>query len=80
MRGFHRAYSPDLQEFDIDQESFLEFISAFNRAGVAPMWMGLINLIGCVGFAVPDHYIGFAIGFVVQVLNSILMELVGRAQ
>lgn len=80
LRGFHRAYSPELDEFNIDQIAFIEFISAFNNAGIAPMWMGLINLIGLVGFAVPDHYIGFAIGFAIQVLNSILMELIGRAQ
>lgn len=43
-RGFIRAYAPDLQSCDIDQETFLEFLETFNQATLASPWLDAINL------------------------------------
>lgn len=43
-RGFIRAYAPELQNCDIDQDTFLEFIETFNTATLASPWLDAINL------------------------------------
>lgn len=44
VRGFVRAYAPELQNCDIDQETFLKFIETFNAATLASPWLDAINL------------------------------------
>ncbi|KAL5051418.1 hypothetical protein BDW71DRAFT_202600 [Aspergillus fruticulosus] len=79
-RGFVRAYAPDLQACGIDQDVFLDFLVTFTRASRAPQWMATTNLTAAAAFALPGHAIGAGVGFAIQVVNAIAMELRGRVQ
>lgn len=52
---FLRAYPPVLQNFNIPQESFLEFIDRFNRAAVASPPVQILGLAGNIVSMVPLH-------------------------
>lgn len=65
---------------DIDQETFIDFLVSFTRAGRAPEWMGAVSLVGFTGFAIPAHAAGFGVGLAIQIVNAIAMELRGRSQ
>ncbi|KAL5001262.1 hypothetical protein BDV10DRAFT_199190 [Aspergillus recurvatus] len=80
VRGFVRAYAPDLQACGIDQDTFLDFLATFTRASRAPQWMATANLTAAAAFALPGHAIGAGVGFAIQVVNAIAMELRGRVQ
>ncbi|KAL2818582.1 hypothetical protein BJX63DRAFT_57809 [Aspergillus granulosus] len=43
-RGFIRAYPPDLEQFAIDQEIFLNFIETSNKVCQATPWLYALNL------------------------------------
>ncbi|KAL2843730.1 hypothetical protein BJY01DRAFT_215453 [Aspergillus pseudoustus] len=43
-RGFIRAYAPDLEQFGIDQQMFLDFIETSNKACQATPWLYALNL------------------------------------
>ncbi|KAB8233741.1 uncharacterized protein BDW43DRAFT_274975 [Aspergillus alliaceus] len=80
VRGFVRAYAPDLQACGIDQDTFMDFLVTMTRAGRAPQWMGAANLTAAAAFALPGHAIGCGVGFAIQVVNAIAMEMRGRVQ
>lgn len=80
VRGFVRAYAPDLERCGIDQDTFMDFLVTFTRASRAPQWMGAFNLTAAAAFALPGHAMGAGVGFAIQVVNAIAMELRGRVQ
>jgi hypothetical protein len=53
MRGFIRAYAPDLANCGIDEAMFLDFLETFNEASVASPWLNAINLAGLAFFHLP---------------------------
>ncbi|EAU30236.1 predicted protein [Aspergillus terreus NIH2624] len=79
-RGFVRAYAPDLQACGIDQETFMDFLVTFTRASRPPQWMAATNLTAAAAFALPGHAMGAGVGFAIQVVNAIAMEMKGRVQ
>ncbi len=80
VRGFVRAYAPDLERCGIDQDTFMDFLVTFTRASRAPQWMGAFNLTAAAAFALPGHAMGAGVGFAIQVVNAIAMEMRGRVQ
>ncbi|KAL4910010.1 hypothetical protein BDW74DRAFT_165272 [Aspergillus multicolor] len=80
VRGFVRAYAPDLEACGIDQDTFMDFLVTFTRVSRAPQWMASTNLTAAAAFALPGHAIGAGVGFAIQVVNAIAMEMRGRVQ
>lgn len=80
IRGFVRAYAPDLMNCGIDQKTFIDFLVTFNRASRAPEWMGAFNLTASAAFAIPAHVAGFGVALAIQIVTAIAMEVKGRAQ
>lgn len=80
LRGFVRAYAPDLMNCGIDQETWIDLLITFTRASRAPKWMAAMNLAGGAGFAIPAHAAGAGVGIAVQIVTAIAMELKGRSQ
>lgn len=80
LRGFVRAYAPDLMSCGIDQETWIDLLVTFTRASRAPKWMAALNLAGSAGFAIPVHAAGAGVGIAVQIVTAIAMELKGRSQ
>ena len=64
----------------IDQDTFMDFLITFTRASRAPAWMRAFNLTAGAAFALPGHAIGAGVGFAIQVINAIAMEMKGRSQ
>lgn len=80
LRGFVRAYAPDLMSCGISQETWIDLLVTFTRASRAPKWMAALNLAGGAGFAIPAHAAGAGVGIAVQIVTAIAMELKGRSQ
>lgn len=53
-RGFIRAYAPLLQNVDIDQQSFLDFIDSLNKSVQPSPWIQAINLASFAAQHVPE--------------------------
>ncbi|KAM3085687.1 hypothetical protein ACMFMG_002753 [Clarireedia jacksonii] len=51
-RGFIRAYAPLLENCDISQSTFLDFLSTFNEATQASPWINAINFAGLAAHGV----------------------------
>ncbi|PQE12478.1 FAD binding domain protein [Rutstroemia sp. NJR-2017a BBW] len=51
-RGFIRAYAPLLENCDISQTTFLDFLSTFNEATQANPWINAINFAGLAAHGV----------------------------
>lgn len=58
----------------------MDFLVTFTRASRAPQWMMATNLTAAAAFALPGHAIGCGVGFAIQVVNAIAMEMRGRVQ
>ncbi|KAF5700761.1 hypothetical protein FGLOB1_10553 [Fusarium globosum] len=54
-RGFVEAYAPDLQAFGIDQETFIAFIQAINKAVQASKWLHAIQVAAMGTGFIPNH-------------------------
>ena len=80
LRGFVRAYAPDLMSCGIDQETWIDLLVTFTRASRSPKWMAALNLAGGAGFAIPAHAAGAGVGIAVQIVTAIAMELKSRSQ
>ena len=80
LRGFVRAYAPELMNCGIDQDTWIDLLVTFTRSSRAPKWMAALNLAGSAGFAIPVHAAGFGVGIAVQIVTAIAMELKGRSQ
>jgi hypothetical protein len=80
LRGFVRAYAPDLMRCGIDQDTWIDLLVTFTRASRAPKWMSALNSVGGAGFAIPAHAAGAGVGIAVQIVTAIAMEIKGRSQ
>ena len=80
VRGFIRAYAPDLMRCGIDQTTFLAFLDGFNTATAACPWLGAINLAGEAVGAIPVQVFGEAavVGVSVQLAVGIYTEISAR--
>lgn len=72
-RGFIRAYAPDLEEFGIDQDSFLAFIDASNQAIQASKWIVAIQVAALGAGFVPNH-ISLGVTAAVQISAAVLSK------
>lgn len=58
----------------------MDFLVTFTRASRPPQWMAATNLTAAAAFALPGHAMGAGVGFAIQVVNAIAMEMKGRVQ
>ncbi|KAJ9611130.1 hypothetical protein H2200_004313 [Cladophialophora chaetospira] len=77
VRGFIRAYAPDLNIKGIDQETFLDFIETFNQASVASPYLDAINLAGFATLALPPG-ISQAVQLAIMVSVKIAKDIQSR--
>jgi hypothetical protein len=68
-RGFIRAYAPDLEQFGIGQDMFLNFLETSNRACQATPWLYALNLASIGTIWLPS-----AISFVVSAMIQLGTE------
>ncbi|KAI0474187.1 hypothetical protein GGR56DRAFT_650654 [Xylariaceae sp. FL0804] len=54
VRGFIRAYAPDLMRFNIDMPTFMAFLKGLDKAMEMSPWLEVVNLAGEVVGAIPD--------------------------
>lgn len=80
VRGFLRAYAPDLMGCGIDQAEFMAFLDGFNSEVAASPWVGAINLAGAAVGAIPGFVFGAApaVGFSLQLAAGIYTEISAR--
>ena len=72
-RGFVKAYAPDLEAFGIDEESFLAFIRATNRAVQASKWLYAIQVAAIGTGFIPNH-IALGVSAAVQVSAGVVAK------
>ncbi|TPX18557.1 uncharacterized protein E0L32_002414 [Thyridium curvatum] len=72
-RGFIKAYAPDLEEFGIDEESFLAFIRATNKAAQASKWLYAIQVAAMGTGFIPNH-IALGVSAAVQIIAGIVAK------
>ena len=72
-RGFVKAYAPDLDAFGIDQESFLAFIRAVNKAAQASKWLQAIQVAAFGTGFIPNH-IALGVSAAVQIIAGIVAK------
>ncbi|KAL3463511.1 hypothetical protein BJX64DRAFT_116334 [Aspergillus heterothallicus] len=65
-RGFIRAYAPDLAQFGIDQEMFLDFLETSNKACQATPWLYALNLASIGTIWLPSA-LSFIVSAMIQV-------------
>ncbi|KAJ5618942.1 hypothetical protein N7510_002926 [Penicillium lagena] len=76
-RGFIRAYAPDLQNVDIDQEAWFDFIETLNEASLANPWINAINLASIAASPLP-FAISTAISMAIMVATDVAIEAQSR--
>ncbi|KAK1453352.1 hypothetical protein CMEL01_05011 [Colletotrichum melonis] len=72
-RGFIQAYAPMLVDFDINQDTFLDFIDSLNKSLKPNPWISAVNLAGFAGEALPDPA-SLLFGFAVEAATKAIME------
>ncbi|KAH7395406.1 hypothetical protein DE146DRAFT_106815 [Phaeosphaeria sp. MPI-PUGE-AT-0046c] len=55
-KGFVRAYSPLLEDVDINQTAFLDFVDKLNKSLAPSPWLEAINLAAVAGHTVPAPF------------------------
>lgn len=55
-KGFVHAYSPLLEDVDISQSAFLDFIDKLNKSLEPSPWLQAINLAAAAGHSVPEPF------------------------
>jgi hypothetical protein len=68
-RGFIRAYAPLLENCDISQATFLDFLSTFNEATQANPWINAINFAGLAA-----HGVAPGVAVAVQVAIAVTIK------
>ncbi|PQE08079.1 FAD binding domain protein [Rutstroemia sp. NJR-2017a BVV2] len=68
-RGFIRAYAPLLENCDISQTTFLDFLSTFNEATQANPWINAINFAGLAA-----HGVAPGVAVAVQVAIAVTIK------
>ncbi|RDW76814.1 uncharacterized protein DSM5745_06806 [Aspergillus mulundensis] len=76
-RGFIRAYAPILQDFGIDQKTFLSFLETSNKACQATPWLYALNLASIGTLWLPGA-ISFAVSTLIQLGTEAAMQVEGR--
>lgn len=71
QRGFVQAYAPDLEEFGIDQETFLAFISTVNKGIQASKWIHAIQVAALGTGFIPNH-IAMGVSAAVQIIAGVV--------
>lgn len=72
-RGFIKAYAPDLEPFGIDQDTFIEFIRATNKASQASKWLVAIQ-VAAVGTSFVPNPIALGVSTAVQVIAGVIAK------
>jgi hypothetical protein len=77
LRGFIRAYAPELMNNDIDQDMFLDFLETLHLASQPSPWINAINL---AGFAtIPLVFpIGQAVSIAIMLTVSLMKNMDSR--
>lgn len=78
-RGFVRAYAPDLEQFGIDEETFVDFIQTFNEASSASNWIHALNLAQFATIPMPI-VVGIVASVAIEVTTTIALEVDGRVK
>ena len=77
-RGFIRAYAPMLENCGIDQAPWLDFLDTFQKSSAANPWLNAINMAAIATIWIPSHGVGIAVGYAIQQITNIAIELQGR--
>ncbi|KAJ8107140.1 hypothetical protein OPT61_g9070 [Boeremia exigua] len=77
LRGWARAYPPDLQGFGIEQETFLKFLQNFEVAQQASPWLKAVYIGANIVGLVPGT-ITMAVSLSVTIAAGTAIELQGR--
>lgn len=72
-RGFVEAYAPDLQAFGINQETFIAFIQAINKAVQASKWLYAIQVAAMGTGFIPNH-IALGVSAAVQIVAGVIAK------
>jgi len=72
-RGFIQAYAPSLAYFGIDQDEFINFLNATNKAFRASKWLGAIQL-AAVGTGFVPNSIAFGVSLAVQIVAGVIAK------
>ncbi|KAI7781970.1 hypothetical protein LA080_014035 [Diaporthe eres] len=78
-RGFIRAYAPILQNVEIDQDTFLDFIDQLNKAVEPSPWISAIDLASLAGHAFPEP-IHLLISASALMATQVTAEVVSRSK
>ncbi|PLB49764.1 hypothetical protein P170DRAFT_409355 [Aspergillus steynii IBT 23096] len=76
-RGFIRAYAPVLDDFGIDQATFIDFLDTSNKACQASGWIGAINL-ASIGTMFMPSAIGMAVSVAIQIGTDVAIAAENR--
>jgi hypothetical protein len=72
-RGFVKAYAPDLEPFGIDQDSFIDFIRAINRASQASKWLVAIQ-VAAAGTSFVPNPVALGVSTAVQIIAGVIAK------
>ena len=72
-RGFVEAYAPALEQFDIQQDEFISFIRATNKAVRASKWLAAVQL-AAVGTSFVPNSIALGASVAVQVVAGVMAK------
>jgi len=76
-RGFVRAYAPLLEEVDLSQAVFLDFLDKLNLAIQPNPWIQAINLASMLGNLAPNPF-SFVISYAVKLMTDAISEVHSR--
>ena len=76
-RGFVRAYAPVLQDCGIDQQTFIDFLTDFEKASQASQIFTVIN-IAAIGVGMVPSAIAFAVSTAVQAASMTAQQAQAR--
>ena len=78
-RGFVRAYAPVLEDCNIDQATFLDFLQSFDQASKASPWLQVVNIAAGAAGLVPSP-IAMGVSIAVQFAVGVAMEVQRRTR
>lgn len=76
-RGFIRAYAPVLENCDVDQETWLEFLELFRTSGAANPWISAINLASFATLAIPSA-LSVLVSMAIRQATDVAIEMQSR--
>ncbi|KAB8290187.1 hypothetical protein EYC80_011056 [Monilinia laxa] len=78
-RGFIRAYAPVLEDCEIDQATFLDFLKTFYLASKYSPWLNVINVAAGIAGFVPS-LVSMGVSIATQFAVGVAMELQARSR